>query len=265
MKDWFDTGLPVWDNPLLQQGETRIMPSRRDRRRIGLLLPSSNTTQEPEFNRVIPDGVTVHVGRLPLRTVEPASTSRIVKDIETESRKLADADVDAIVLAATAPSSRNGLGYDQELIKRIETASGKKATTASTALIQALTTLAVKRLVIGAAWSEATAVISAAFIKASGFTVLAHSAMGHVSNLEIGMLAEQTAFDMGIAIDRPDAQAVMLAGGNWPTLGIVERLESVIAKPVLTTNQVSLWAVLRLAGYHAPVFGWGRLLREHMA
>src|SRR3978361_2314572 len=122
------------------------MPSRQDRKRIGLLIPSSNTTQEPEFTCIMPDGVTLHVARLPLRDVEPASTARIVEDIESESQKLADADVDAIVLAATAPSSRNGLGYDQELIRRIETASGKRATTASTALIQALAALDVKRL-----------------------------------------------------------------------------------------------------------------------
>ena len=89
--------------------------------------------------------------------------------------------------------------------------------------------------------------------------------MGHVSNLEIGRLEEQTAYDMGMTVDRPDAQAVMLACGNWLTLGIVDRLEAALGKPVLTTNQVSLWAVLRLAGYHAPVFGWGRLLREHMS
>lgn len=241
------------------------MPSRQDRLRIGLLLPSSNTTQEPEFTRILPDGVTLHVARLPLRTVEPSSTARIVEDIETESQKLADADVDAIMLAATAPSSRNGIGYDQELIKRIETASGRKATTASTALIQALTALHVKRLVIGAPWSDATNVTSAAFIEASGFTVLAHRALGHVSNLEIGLLDQQTAYDMGVAVDRPDAAAVMLACGNWLTMGIVDRLESAIGKPVLTTNQVSIWAVLRLAGYHAPVFGLGRLPREHMA
>jgi maleate cis-trans isomerase len=239
------------------------MPSRQDRRRIGLLLPSSNTTQEPEFTRILPDEVTLHVARLPLRTVEPSSTARIVEDIETESQKLADADVDAIVLAATAPSSRNGIGYDQELIGRIERASGRPATTASTAAIQALTALDVKRLVIGAPWSEATNTTSAAFIEASGFTVLAHRALGLVSNLEIGLLDEQTAFDMGVAADHPDAQAVMLACGNWLTMGIVDRLESAIGKPVLTTNQVSLWAVLRLAGYRAPVFGWGRLLREY--
>jgi len=241
------------------------MVERQDRRRIGLLLPSSNTTQESEFTRILPDGVTLHVARLPLRTVDPSSTARIVEDIEAESRKLADADVDAIVLAATAPSSRNGIGYDQELIRRIETASGKRATTASTALIQALTTLDVKRLVIAAPWSDGVNVTTAAFIEASGFTVLAHQAMGHVSNLEIGLLEEQTTYDMGAAADRPDAQALMLACGNWLTMGIVGRLESTLGKPVLTTNQVSLWAVLRLAGYHAPVFGWGRLLREHMA
>ncbi len=241
------------------------MPSRRDRLRIGLLLPSSNTTQEPEFTAILPAGVTLHVARLPLHTVEPSSTARIVEDIETESQKLADADVDAIVLAATAPSSRNGIGYDQDLIGRIETASGKRATTASTALIQAMAVLGVKRLVIAAPWSEATNVTAAAFIEASGCPVLAHRALGHVSNLAIGLLDQQTAYDMGVAADRPDAEAVMLACGNWLTMGIVDRLELAIGKPVLTTNQVSLWAVLRLAGHNAPVFGWGRLLREHTA
>lgn len=240
------------------------MPSRQERR-IGLLLPSSNTIQEPEFTRILPDGVTLHAARLTLRTVDPSSTARIVEDIETESRKLADADVNAIVLAATAPSCRHGIGYDLELIRRIETASGKKATTASTALILALKALGVTRLVIGAPWSESTNATAAAFIEASGCTVLAHRAMGHVSNLEIGLLNEQTAYEMGLAVDRPDAQAVMLACGNWLTTGIVDRLEAALGKPVLTTNQVSLWAVLRLADYHAPVFGWGSLLREHMA
>jgi maleate isomerase len=108
-------------------------------------------------------------------------------------------------------------------------------------------------------------VTSAAFIEASGFTVLAHRAMGHVSNLEIGLLDEQTAYELGAVVDRADAQAVLLACGNWRTLGIVDRLEVALGKPVLTTNQVSLWAVLRLVDYRAPVFGWGSLLREHMA
>jgi maleate cis-trans isomerase len=234
-------------------------------RRIGLLLPSSNTTQEREYWRILPRAVTLHVARLPLRRVEADSTVRIVEDIETESRKLADADVDAIVLAATAPSSRRGIGYDQELISRITAASDKPATTAATAQIQAMAALGLRTLVIAAPWSEEVNRITAAFVEGSGFRVLDHRALGHVSNLDIGRLAPETAFDLGRTVDRPEADAVMLACGNWLTLDIVDRLEATLRKPVLTTNQVSLWAVLRLAGYDKPIEGWGRLLRDHMA
>jgi maleate cis-trans isomerase len=57
----------------------------------------------------------------------------------------------------------------------------------------------------------------------------------------------------------------MLACGNWRTLGIVDALEAAIGKPVLTTNQISFWSLLRLIGHTAPVPGCGRLMREHMA
>jgi maleate cis-trans isomerase len=240
------------------------MPPRRDHRRIGLLLPSSNTIQEPEFTRILPDGLTLHAARLPLRTADAAAKTRLVEDIETESRKLADADVDVIVLATTASCCHNGIFYGRELIDRIEAASQRPATTASAALILALTALNVQRLAIAAPWGDAVNAMVAAFLVASGFTVVAQRAMGHVSDLEIGLLPEQTAFELGQAVDQPQAQTVMLASANWPTLRIVDRLEAAIDKPVLTTSQISLWAVLRLVEYQAPVFGWGRLLRNHM-
>jgi Arylmalonate decarboxylase len=109
------------------------MAQRRDFRRIGLLVPSSSSVQEQDFRRVLPEDVTLHVARMRLSNVEADSTLRIVQEIEVESQKLADVDVDVIIFPATAPSSRNGIGYDQELIKRISAASGKPATTASTA------------------------------------------------------------------------------------------------------------------------------------
>ena len=114
------------------------MARRQDFRRIGLLLPSSSSIQERDFCRVLPEDITLHVARMRLSNVEAESTLRIVQEIESESQKLADVDVDVIVFPATAPSSRNGIGYDQELIKRISAASGKPATTASTALLDAL-------------------------------------------------------------------------------------------------------------------------------
>src|ERR1700726_2212785 len=228
------------------------MAQRLDFRRIGLLVPSSSSVQERDIGRALPDDITLHVARMRLSNVDAESTLRIVQEIETESQKLADVDVDVIIFPATAPSSRNGIGYDQELIKRISAASGKPATTASTALLEALHVLAVKHIALGAPWSASVNQSVAAFIEANGVKVLAQEALGLVSNLEIGRL-----------VNRPAADAVTLACGNWSTFGIIDRLERDLGKPVLTTNQVSLWHALKMMGMR-PLGGLGVLLREHL-
>jgi maleate isomerase len=239
------------------------MARREEFRRIGVLVPSSNSVQEADFWRALPPGFSLHVARMGLSNVEADSTLRIVQEIEAESKKLADADIDVIVLAATAPSSRNGIGYDRELIKRISGASGKPATTASTALIEALRALGATSIVLAAPWSEAVNRTTAAFIEANGFKVLAQGALGHVRNLEIGLLDPQSAYDLARRIDRTDADAVMLACGNWSTFPAIERLERDLGKPVVTTNQVSLWHALKMLDA-APLPGLGVLLREHL-
>ena len=239
------------------------MAQRKDFRRIGVLLPSSSSVQEMDIGRALPHDITLHVARMRLNNVDAESTLQIVQEIETESQKLADVDVDVIILPATAPSSRNGPGYDQELIERITAASGKPATTASTALLEALRVLSVKRIVLGAPWSDTVNQSVAAFLQANGVEVLAQEALGLVRNLEIGLLDSQTAFDIGHRVNRPEADAVMLACGNWSTFGIIDRLERDLGKPVLTTNQVTLWHALTIMGTR-PLDGLGVLLRQHL-
>jgi maleate isomerase len=239
------------------------MAQRQDFRRIGLLLPSSNSVQERDFCRVLPNNITLHIARMRLSNVEAESTLRIVQEIEIESQKLADVDVDVIVFAATAPSSRNGIGYDQELIKRINSATGKPATTASTALLEALRVLSVGQIVLGAPWSDDINQTVAVFIEANGVKVLAQESLGFISNLEIGLLDPQSAYDVGRRVNRPGADAVMLACGNWTTFSIIDQLEHDLGKPILTTNQVSLWHALKIMD-GKPLGGLGVLLREHL-
>ena len=102
-------------------------------KRVGLLVPSSNTTVEPEFYRALPRGITLHTARLYLTRIAPEAILGMVEDMEAQAKLLASADVDVIVLGATAPSFLNGLGYDRELIQKIEAATGRQATTTSTA------------------------------------------------------------------------------------------------------------------------------------
>lgn len=244
--------------------------SQTERKRIGLLLPSSNSTQEYEFARYLPAGISVHSARLSLRNIEPDSIGRVVDEIEHEARKLADAAVDVVILAATAPgamavTSKNGKSKfrsERELIERIGAASGRPATLATIALVQALQALKVERIAVGGPWTEMVNGMNAAFLEAKGFHVTAQKALGIVSNKEIGDLDEKTALAMAQEVDTPDADAVFVACGNWQTLGIIEHAEKAIGKPVVSTNLVSLWALLHMLGRPEPLPGLGALLRD---
>ena len=229
--------------------------------RIGLLAPSSNTTVETEFFRVLPDGVTLHTARLPITTVTPESIGKMADSLDVESKMLASADVDVIILGATAPSFLKGLGYDREVSKRIEEVTGKPATTTSTALLEAFKALGITRIALGSAYSPTVNDICARFIEANGIKVVAKDGLNVIDNLEIGRLDVQTAYDLGTQVNCPEAQAVVLACTNWKSMAIIERLEQAIGKPVLSTTQVSIWGALKKIGYTGSIAGYGRLLR----
>ncbi|HEY7662902.1 MAG TPA: hypothetical protein VH934_07255 [Xanthobacteraceae bacterium] len=237
----------------------------RKTHRFGLLTPSSNTVQEPEFSAALPPTVSLHTGRVAYRDITPQEQMRCVRELENESRKLADAEVDVIVFAATAPTLAKGKGYDRELIKRMEDACGRPATTAATAFVDALTLLGIERIAIGAPWSKTMDTPMVRFMQASGFDVVNSEVAGYVAGIELGRTGPEAAYELGRRADRPDADALIMPGGNWPAMSAVERLERELGKPVLANNAVSLWAGLRLLKTGGSISGCGTLLRDHLA
>jgi len=228
--------------------------------RFGLLTPSSNTTQEPEFSAALPAGVSLHTGRVSYRDITPEEQMRCVLELESESRKLADAEVGVIVFAATAPTVAKGKDYDRELIKRMQDVSSRPATTAATAFVDALRELGVETIAIGAPWSKAMDAPMVSFMQANGFTVVNSEVAGYVAGVELGRTGPEAAYELARRVDRPDAEAIILPGGNWPSMSVVERLERELGKPVLANNAVSLWAGLRLLNRDEGIQGYGRLL-----
>lgn len=241
------------------------MPQTTFTGRIGLLAPSSNTTVETEFFRALPDGVTLHTARLPITTVTPESIGKMADSLDVEAQLLATADVDVIILGATAPSFLKGLGYDREVSERITRVTGKPATTTSTALLDAMKMLGVTRIALGSAYSPEVNGICANFLEANGIRVVAKDGLNVIDNLAIGRLDVQTAYDLGKKVDCADAQAVVLACTNWKSMAIIERLEQAIGKPVLSTTQVSIWGALKKIGYTGSIAGYGKLLRSFPA
>jgi maleate isomerase len=231
-------------------------------KRIGLLVPSSNSTVEVEFYRALPDDVSLHVGRLPITQVNPESIEGMVDPLAAEAKKLASADVDVIVLGAAAPSFLKGMGYDREMSQRIAQATGKPATTASTALLQSLKALGVRRIALGTAYSARVNAIAIDFLTENGIEVVKTECLGLVDNLEIGRLDVQTAYDLGRRIACPAAQAVAFLCTNWQSMASIDRLEHDTGLPVLSSTQFSVWAALKIIGYPGNVEGYGRLLRE---
>lgn len=63
-------------------------------------------------------------------------------------------------------------------------------------------------------------------------------------------------------IDRPDVDALVVPGGNFPTMDWIAAWERTFGKPVITTNQAALWLVMKTMKVDTPLAGKGRLLEQ---
>ncbi len=230
--------------------------------RIGLLIPSSNTSVEPEFYRALPPDVTLHTARLFLAHISEETIAAMLAELESQGKLLATADVDVIMLGAVSPGFLKGATYDRELAARITSATGKRASTTATALLEALRHLKVTRIAIGAPYDTVVSEIASRFLQANGVEVVATQALGISANLDVGRLPPQSAYEMGLQLDCPQAQAVVFAGTNWRTMAITEKLEAKIGKPVVSTTAAALWSALRMVGWCGSLAGHGLLLRD---
>jgi len=147
----------------------------------------------------------------------------------------------------------------------MEDASSRPATTAATAFVDALRLLGAKKVAIGAPWSKIMDKPMVEFIEASGFNVVHSEVVGFVASIDLGRVGPETAYELGRRADRPDANVIVMSGGNWASMPVVERLENELGKPILVNNAVSLWAGLRLLKRNDSISGYGRLLRDYLA
>jgi maleate isomerase len=235
--------------------------------RIGVLVPAGNPTVEPELYRMAPTGVTIHFARLGSAAGVPGAPEGmeqrmlgLLEALPAAVRTLVDLRPAVIVLAHTAVSYLNGPVEEAALAARLAALAGTRATTAAGAVSAGLRQLGVTRLALATPYPESISAACRAFWGASGFEVVGCHRLHDVAN--IYEETEERAYGLGRAADEATAEAVMISGTGLPTAGIIERLERDLGKPVVTSQQASLWRALRLAGVADPVAGFGRLLRE---
>jgi maleate isomerase len=228
--------------------------------RLGLIVPSSNTTMEIEFHEMLPKGFSVHTGRVGLREATVRELAHMEGKIEEEAGKLADAGVDVIGYGCTSGSLFRGVGHDKVIEERIERASGIPAVATAGAVIKALKALHIRKVAIATPYIDEINSLEEKFLSANGFQVVDLKGLGIKDNIKIGNLSCQDAYKLVMELRHDEADGMFISCTNFPTVESIERLEERLKKPVISSNTATLWAMLKRCGILAKIQGFGKLL-----
>lgn len=220
------------------------------RARIGLIVPSSNTTMEAEFSAYVTDGVSVHASRLSLRRVAERELIDMSKEVEKCAELLSDAQVDVIVYGCTTGSLIKGKGYDEETERRIVKTTGIPAIATAKAVVDVLREKGIKKVAVATPYTEEINIKEKDFLIENGFEVIGIKGLGIEENVQIGRQPLYIAYRLGKSLIQvcPEAEALFISCTNFRTFGIINSLSCDIGKPVITSNQASLWRAFQKCG-----------------
>ena len=232
------------------------------RTKIGLMVGSANTSVERDFRGAIPENVSLHGARMALTGGDADAIRRMEVDIDGCAEQLGSAAVDIIVFGSTAGSLISGAGYDIAVSERVTDRAGGIPTIAtSSAVLEALAALGLTRLSLVTPYVDAVTDLIAAFLIDNGHAVVSRVGRGLDSTLAFGddPLDEIVGFVTAHVDDAADG--VFLSCTNWRGMDIVQRLEDSIGKPVVTSNQTTVWATLGRLELPAAESGYGQLMK----
>jgi maleate isomerase len=240
------------------------------RGRLGLILGTPNTVCEPEFARMVPEGVSVHGARMDAgpgdgRPVPEYDSPETMHETEGEVHRLAwtlkALQPSIIVFTHTVASMGDGPAFDRRITEVMAERSGRPALTSATALVEALRVLGVHKVAAADPFPRpALGQIVRRYLEhaESGFEVVNDAtARGKDPNF-ITNMPPGVAYQVGRQADHPQAEAIVLAGNVWRTMEIIEPLEQDLGKPVISANQATVWAALKRLGI-GGVTGFGSL------
>jgi maleate isomerase len=230
------------------------------RTRIGLIVPSANTTNEPEFVDYAPDGVTVHSSRM----LHEETTVENMEAMSETGRKcaelLATANPDVLAFGCTTGSLVSGEpSYALEMEDSLAEVGGVPAVATAASILRAFEAMDMDSMVVHTPYPDALNEREHTFIEDAGFDVLALEGLGLKPTTDKGEIHPETVYRHARAIDDADADGVFVSCTNYRTFEVIEALEADLDKPVVTSNQALLWNVLSVAGVDAADIPLGSL------
>jgi maleate isomerase/arylmalonate decarboxylase len=233
------------------------------RAKLGLIVPPTNSVNEAEWQRVLPEGVTLHTARVALHTDTRSDSGRrhLLDDATKAGADLAAASVDVIAYGCTAGSLILPLDW---LTGTLSAETGTPCVATGPAIVAALRAVDARRVAVATPYHDTLNAHEGEFLGDCGIDVVAiRLGIGAGGPHEYTQIARLTAERIKAhALDTAAAggDALVLSCTDLPTLLLHAELEQILARPVISSNQATLWAALRAARVPVAAIPWGRLM-----
>ncbi|WP_083554408.1 aspartate/glutamate racemase family protein [Paracoccus sp. SM22M-07] len=224
--------------------------------RFGLVALATDMTIEGDAARLMPWGTQLHVTRI---AFDNPTTEENLRNTGPRLRAAADLLVPGVDLAAIGFGCTSASAVLGPAIGELV---GNRAplVTPTSAALRGFAALGITRLALMTPYLAATTDLVGDYFQQNGIDVVRRSSMNYADDRDMAVLDADTIVQMAVNSDHPDAQALFMSCTALPAIGLIERIECALGKPVITSNQALFWAMLDQA--QIPAAGPGALFRR---
>ena len=233
------------------------------RGRIGLLVPSINTTMETEFWRIAPEGVSVHSARIAggrhgtpeeLRGMEAAS--------KQAARDIAMVEPDVVVYGCTSGSFFEGPEWNRKICDQLSEIAKAPAVTTAGAMAAALIAGGHSKVDVVTPYVELTNERLRHFLRAHDIEVVTLGTFDMLDMFDHAKIEPGEIYRKVREITTPKSEAVFVACTQLRAMEVLDNLERDLGKPVYSAIQATAWQAYRAMGIDPGVTDCGSLLRK---
>lgn len=230
------------------------------RARIGFIIPTSNRLVEPQMQRHLPDDVIPHFTRIGMTDSHKRPLEQLLPRIIEAATMLSEAKCDVTVLQCTGTSMSGGVESERQVIKDVEARTGRHVISAASAVSIALKTLGARKIVFISEAGQSLHEEKIQFLLAMGFDMLADKAAELSGSDEWCSMPGRYWYDQALNLRTDAADAYFISCANIQSIDVIADLEAELGRPVVTSNQASMWLALRKAGISDVLPRLGKLL-----
>lgn len=241
------------------------------RAKVGVVVPGTNTTVQPEYDAMRPEGVTNHVARmfLPPRPYDDLAAYK--RALETEAGKLEEA-LELLLLCEPAVvahghsihSFRGDVARALDEQKKLSALCKVPFWTPSLAILKGLEAIGnPKRIgVLTPYWPPADAMI-ADWFRSGGFDVVKSNGLKASGPTNVARIPVEKILEGFQSVDDPKVEALIHVGTALPVSALTPAIERAHGKPLIGVNVATYWAAMRTIGIDDRKLGFGKLFAEH--